>query len=137
MGRRHDKRSSELQRKLAAHYNLQESTVNLGVAALLESIRGRLPLGVEVCLASWMPESWQLVSQSKRRGVVPRDLEAEEIRAAVVEAGIPDHYADEFIASVFQFIESRLSRPLVSAIRRRIPELQAFETDAVGPAAGR
>ncbi len=123
----HDRRSLELQRRLAARFRIPESTVTSGVSALLESIRGRLPLGVEVCLASWMPDAWNLVSRANPRPATPDPLRADQIRLRVVEAGVPDHHARAFIAAVFEFIEERLGTPLVATIRRKIPELRAFE----------
>ncbi|MDH3284821.1 MAG: hypothetical protein OEQ13_08765 [Acidobacteriota bacterium] len=129
MSKLKDKRSSELQRKLAARFGLPESTVTDGLTALMESIRGRLPMGVEVCLASWFPQSGQLVSRTKRRAVSSEPMNPDEIKQIVVEAGIPERVARQFIAAVFEFIEARLGTPLVTAIRRKVPELQAFSLD--------
>lgn len=135
MNGRQNKRCFEMQRKLAARFNLADQTVNEAIAALMESIRGRLPLGVEVCLASWMPDSRQLVGLSKSRGLTSEPLSPEEIKRRVVDAGVPDRYSRAFIAEVFAFIETRLGKPLVSAIRRRIPEIEAFEMERVAQSA--
>ncbi len=132
MSRLKDKRSSELKRKLAARFCLPESVVNDGLVALMESIRGRLPMGVEVCLASWFPQSGQLVSRTKRRAVSSEPMNPDEIKRIVVDAGIPERVARQFIAAVFEFIEDRLGTPLVQAIRRKIPELKAFSHDRAG-----
>ncbi len=127
MSSHQDRRSLELQRRLAARFRIPEATVTAAVSALLESIRGRLPLGVEVCLASWMPDAWTLVSRANPRPATPDPLRADQIKRRVVEAGVPEPQARAFVAAVFEFIEERLGAPLVAQIRRKIPELRTFE----------
>lgn len=124
------KRSQQLRSHLVERFGVDEESVSRGLVALVGAIRSRLPKPVEISLASWVPESWQVVSGSARTSAIASARGAEEIKRRVAEAGIPREDAAAFVVEVVRFLGDRCGAPLAEAIERRIPELSRLSEEA-------
>ncbi len=125
------RRSQLLRSHLAGRFRIDEDAASRGLVALVGALRGRLPKPVEISLASWLPESWQIVSARDGMPVAARG--SEEIKQRVEEAGVPGPEAAAFVMEVVRYLGDHCGAPLAEAIRRRIPELVqlAEETGSV------
>ncbi|RMG48957.1 MAG: hypothetical protein D6718_00795, partial [Acidobacteria bacterium] len=102
---------------------------------LIGAIHDRLPRAVQVSLVSWVPQSWGFLFGAQAADTL-RGVPA--LRARLQKAGLSSSNVGPFVAEVVAFIERRMGRPLAAALRKRVPELVALETQAkeVASAAG-
>lgn len=122
-------RAQQLRSDLARRFALGEDAVSQGLVALVDAIRGRLPRPVEISLASWVPEAWEVVAEGPGAGRLASARGAEEIKRRLADAGIPYEVAGPFVVEVVRYLGDHCGSPLATALHRRVPEFALLERE--------